>query len=100
MAGPENEPPADTGAAGGPGAPARAAAAPDAAAMQVSARNRLEGTVIAIAGDGLLCEVTLRLAGGQEVVAVITRSSLERLGIAVGEPALALIKSTEVMLAR
>jgi molybdopterin-binding protein len=68
--------------------------------MQISARNALRGIVREITGDGLLCEVTLDLGNGQEVVSVITRSSAERLGLKPGVEATALIKSTEVLLAR
>jgi molybdopterin-binding protein len=64
----------------------------------LSARNQLRGTVAAIRGDGVLCEVVLRLGDGQEVIAVITRRSADRLGLRRGRPALAIIKSTEVML--
>lgn len=70
------------------------------APMQISARNRLRGIVREITGDGVLCEVTLDLGNGQEVVSVITRSSAERLGLKPGVEATALIKSTEVLLAR
>jgi molybdate transport system regulatory protein len=38
--------------------------------------------------------------GGAELVAVITRSSAERLGLAVGAEVLAVIKATEVMIGR
>jgi len=68
--------------------------------MQISARNALRGIVREITGDGVLCEVTLDLGNGQEVVSVITRSSAERLGLKPGVEATALIKSTEVLLAR
>ena len=68
--------------------------------MQISARNALRGTVREITGDGVLCEVTLDLGNGQEIVSVITRSSVERLGLKPGVDATALIKSTEVLLAR
>lgn len=91
---------------GGAEETSRAAAAAPApsgdatAALAVSARNRLEGIIVSITGDGVLSEVILRLPGGQEIVAVITRSSVERLGLAVGGTAIALIKSTEVLLAR
>jgi molybdopterin-binding protein len=80
--------------------PAAAAARTDAAPMQISARNRLVGIVREITGDGVLCEVTLDLGNGQEIVSVITRSSAERLGLKPGVEAMALIKSTEVLLAR
>jgi molybdopterin-binding protein len=68
--------------------------------MQISARNALCGIVQSITGDGILCEVTLDLGNGQEIVSVITRSSAERLGLKPGVEATALIKSTEVLLAR
>ena len=68
--------------------------------MQISARNNLRGIVKEITGDGVLCEVTLDLGNGQEIVSVITRSSAERLGLKPGVEATALIKSTEVLLAR
>ena len=66
----------------------------------ISARNQLRGVVRDISGDGVLCEVTLDLGSGQEIVSVITRSSAERLGLKPGVEATALIKSTEVLLAR
>ena len=68
--------------------------------MQISARNALRGVVREITGDGVLCEVTLDLGDGHEIVSVITRSSAERLGLKPGVEATALIKSTEVLLAR
>jgi len=68
--------------------------------MQISARNALRGIVREITGDGVLCEVTLDLGNGQEVVSVITRASAQRLGLKPGVEATALIKSTEVLLAR
>ena len=68
--------------------------------MQISARNALTGVVREITGDGVLCEVVLDLGNGQEIVSVITRSSAERLGLKPGVTATALIKSTEVLLAR
>jgi molybdopterin-binding protein len=68
--------------------------------IEISARNRLRGVVKSITGDGLLAEVVLDLGNGNEIVSVITRSSVERLGIRVGEPAYALMKATEVLLAR
>ena len=67
---------------------------------QISARNRLSGIVRSIDGDGILCEVILDLGNGQEVVSLITRSSVERLGLRPGVPAFAIIKSTEVMIGR
>lgn len=64
----------------------------------LSARNQLRGVVSSLSGDGVLCEVVLRLGDGQEIVSVITRASAERMGLEVGQAATAVIKSTEVML--
>lgn len=66
----------------------------------LSARNQLRGIVKQISGDGVLCEVLLDLGNGQEIVSVITRSSAERLKLKPGVVAYAIMKSTEVMIAR
>lgn len=67
--------------------------------VAISARNRLEGTITALRIEGLMAEVQLRI-GDQELVAVITRSSAERLGLKEGGKAFAVIKATEVMIGR
>jgi molybdopterin-binding protein len=67
-------------------------------ASGLSARNQLVGRVTSIRSDGLLAEVVLELPDGQEIVSVITRSSVKRLGIRKGHNATAVIKATEVML--
>ena len=64
----------------------------------LSARNQIRGRVFSLKTDGLLCEVVLRLQDGQEIVSVITTSSVKRLGIQKGDTAFAVMKSTEVML--
>jgi len=67
--------------------------------VELSARNQLRGRVSTLRQDGLMAEVHLDI-GGQELVAVITRASAERLRLAVGEEVLAIVKSTEVMIGR
>jgi len=67
--------------------------------LDISARNRLRGRIAQIRTDGLMAEVVLRV-GDQELVSLITRSSAERLGLAVGDQVLAVIKSTEIMIGR
>lgn len=73
------------------------AAQPSERPLAISARNRLRGTVTRLAFDGLMAEVELRI-GDQDLVALITRSSAERLRLKVGATAFAVIKSTEVMI--
>jgi molybdopterin-binding protein len=67
--------------------------------LDLSARNQLWGRVLALQVEGLMAEVRITI-GDQELVAVITRSSAERLRLKVGEPVVAVIKSTEVMIAK
>jgi molybdopterin-binding protein len=66
--------------------------------VELSARNQLKGTITAVRLGGIMAEVAVDI-GGQEIVAAITRTSVERLGLAVGQPAVAVIKATEVLIA-
>jgi molybdopterin-binding protein len=70
-----------------------------AGSMSISARNRLRGSISRLQYDGLMAEVVLRI-GDQELVAMITRSSAERMGLQVGDEAFAVIKATEVILGK
>lgn len=70
-----------------------------AAPIEISARNRLRGTISHLRFDGLMAEVVLNV-GGQELVSVITRSSAERMRLRVGDEAFAVMKSTEVMIGK
>ena len=67
--------------------------------MKISARNQLAGTVKTVTEGAVMAEVVVEVAGGHEVVAAITAESARHLGLAPGKPVVAIIKSTEVMLA-
>ena len=67
--------------------------------LDLSARNQLRGRINAIHIEGLMAEVRIAI-GDQELVALITRGSSERLGLKVGDNAVAVIKSTEVMIGK
>jgi len=67
--------------------------------MEVSARNKLTGTVKDLRLGQVMAEVTLQV-GENEITALITRTSAERLGLKVGDEAFALIKATEVMVGK
>lgn len=67
--------------------------------MAVSARNQLTGTVSAVATGAVNDEVELTLAGGAKLVAIVTHSSQQALGLAKGKEAIALIKAPWVTLA-
>jgi molybdopterin-binding protein len=66
--------------------------------MQVSARNALKGTVKQIHPGTVNSEVVLEIAPGIEVTAIITKSSVESLGLEEGKQAYAVIKSSDVMI--
>ena len=68
--------------------------------MKTSARNTLRGTVSAIVPGAVNSEVRLDLGGAAEIVAIITRESVDDLGLQPGAEAFALIKSSFVILAR
>jgi molybdopterin-binding protein len=65
----------------------------------LSARNRLRGFIEEVRVDGLLAQVRLRV-GDQTLTAVITADAVRALKFRRGDDALAIIKSTEVMIAR
>jgi molybdopterin-binding protein len=69
------------------------------AIVALSGRNQLSGIVEEVRTEGLLAQVRLRI-GGQVLTAVITRDAVAELKLRRGDEALAVIKSTEVMVAR
>jgi len=67
--------------------------------VALSCRNRLRGYVEEVRVDGLLGQVRIRI-GDQTLTAVVTADALAELKLRRGDDAIALIKSTEVMVAR
>lgn len=68
--------------------------------MKISARNVLTGTVKNVTKGAVNAEVSLALEGGETVVAVITNSSVDSLGLRQGNPVYAIIKASEVMIGK
>jgi molybdopterin-binding protein len=79
--------------------PRRRKTGKNATIRMVSGRNQLVGRVAEIKVDGLLAKVVISL-GEQRVTAIITADAVADLGLKKGDIAVALIKSTEVMIAR
>jgi GntR family transcriptional regulator len=63
----------------------------------LSSRNRFRGTVTAVRAGELLAEVTLEVVSAH-VVAAITRTSLDKLGLEPGRKASAFVKATDITL--
>jgi molybdopterin-binding protein len=72
---------------------------PSGLIVTLSGRNRLRGFVEEVRVDGLLGQVRLRI-GDQTLTAIITSDAITELKLRRGDDALAIIKSTEVMIAR
>jgi len=67
--------------------------------MALSARNSLRGTVEEIIWGDVLAHVTIRV-GDDLIESVITRRSAEELKLAKGDSVSAVVKATEVMIAK
>jgi molybdopterin-binding protein len=65
--------------------------------QKISARNQLRGTVEEIVLGTVTAKVSVRV-GANLIESVITRQSVEEMGIKEGDTVTALIKSTEVMI--
>jgi molybdopterin-binding protein len=66
--------------------------------MKISARNMLKGKVKQIKPGAVNTEVIIELPGGSEIVSIITKESADKLGLAVGKEAYAIIKATNVII--
>ncbi|MEU2269366.1 TOBE domain-containing protein [Streptomyces olindensis] len=67
--------------------------------MSLSIRNQLPGVVTAVTPGEVMATVRVRLTGGQDLTAAITREAAEDLRLAPGTAVRALVKSTEISLA-
>ncbi|ROT26266.1 molybdopterin-binding protein [Micromonospora sp. HM5-17] len=75
------------------------AAGPDERSDASSARNRLRGIVTAITRDTVMAQVDIQ-AGPFRIVSLMTREAVDELGLEVGSVAVAVIKSTTVVVER
>ena len=65
---------------------------------QLSARNRFRGVVTDVKIEGLVAQVELLVTEPARIVALVTRDAVVELGLKVGDPAGAVVKSTSVMI--
>src|SRR5688500_5674574 len=66
----------------------------------LSARNRFRGIVRSVELDGLLARIEIDVTEPSRVVAIVTRESVEELGLKAGVSAAGVVKSTSVMVER
>jgi molybdopterin-binding protein len=67
--------------------------------MKLSARNVLKGKIKKVKAGAVNSEVILELMKGVEIVSIITKESAEKLQLADGKEAYAVIKASNVMIA-
>jgi len=66
--------------------------------MKISARNVLKGKIKQITQGAVNSEIIVEVAGGVEMVSIITKSSAERLGLKPGKEVYAIVKASSVMI--
>jgi len=69
----------------------------NARTMALSARNQFPGTVISVKTGSVMSEVVIDIGGGHQIVSLISASAARRLKLKKGKKAVAVIKSTEVI---
>ena len=67
--------------------------------MKISARNQWQGKVTKVVRGPVSTEVTLTIASGVEVVAVISTTSADALALAPGKAATAMVKASSMLVA-
>jgi molybdate transport system regulatory protein len=67
-------------------------------AMQLSARNVLDGKVTDVKKGAVAAEVQVDIGGGNVITSVITVASADRLGLKPGQAVKAVIKASEVII--
>ena len=68
--------------------------------MKLSARNQLKGRVVEVRKGTTTAHVRIDIGNGVIVTSSITNEAVDELGLAVGDEATAVIKASDVMVAK
>jgi molybdopterin-binding protein len=68
--------------------------------MKLSARNQFPGKVVKVETGVITAKVVIDIGGGHQITSIISKDSVEELGLKVGDAATAIIKSTEVLVGK
>lgn len=68
--------------------------------LKISARNRLKGKVVAVEKDVIMAKIKVEITAPASVIALISKEAAEDLNIRVGDQVEAVVKATEVMIAK
>ncbi len=72
----------------------------EALRLKISARNRLRGKVVAVEKETITAKVKIKITSPATVTALVSREAVEDLDIKVGDKVQAVVKATEVMIAK
>ena len=67
--------------------------------MKVSARNQLKGTIVDVVKGATTSHVRIDVGGGVIMTASITNEAVDDLKLVKGQPAIAVVKATDVLVA-
>ena len=68
--------------------------------MEISARNKIKGTIEDITLGNVMAKVKINIGGGNVISSVVTVDSVAELSLKVGDTVYAIVKSTEVMIGK
>ena len=68
--------------------------------MRISARNAFKGKIVDIKRGAVMAQVTVDIGAGNRVMSAIFVESVDDLALKKGDEITAVIKSTDVMIAR
>ncbi|WP_405290250.1 molybdopterin-binding protein [Methanobrevibacter sp.] len=68
--------------------------------MKLSARNQLEGKITGVELGAVMANIKIEVSEPNTITAVITKESVEKLGLAEGDDVCAIVKSTEVIIGK
>ena len=68
--------------------------------MEISAQNRLEGTVQSVESGKINSEVVVSMGDFEKVVAVVNQDSIQDLGLETGSNVYTMIKSNDIMIGK
>jgi molybdopterin-binding protein len=68
--------------------------------MEISARNKIKGTITDISLGTVMAKVSVEISGGTILNSIITVDSVNNLDLKKGDEIVAIIKSTEVMIGK
>jgi molybdopterin-binding protein len=68
--------------------------------LKISARNQLKGKVTQLEKNGLMAKIKVEITAPATVTALISKEAAEDLGLKIGDQVEAIVKATEVMIAK